>query len=149
MPSAMSALYTSSADKWRTLLASNSSRILRRGSVALRPMSFRLCTVLIGCHYMPMSRPLLPLLLAAALPACSWVPRIPGITPYRIEVQQGNFVSQEMLSQLKPGMSKEQVRLTMGTPLLADAFHADRWDYIYTREAPNGKRESRKLAVFF
>jgi outer membrane protein assembly factor BamE len=96
-----------------------------------------------------MSRPLLSLVLAAALPACSWVPRIPGVTPYRIEVQQGNFVSQEMLSQLKPGMSKEQVRLTMGTPLLADAFHADRWDYIYTREAPNGKRESRKLVVFF
>ena len=96
-----------------------------------------------------MYRPLLPLVLAAALPACSWVPRIPGVTPYRIEVQQGNFVSQEMLSQLKPGMSKEQVRLTMGTPLLADAFHADRWDYIYTREAPNGKRESRKLVVFF
>ena len=84
-----------------------------------------------------------------ALAAGCGVPRIPGITPYRIEVQQGNFVSQEMLSQLKPGMSKEQVRLTMGTPLLADAFHADRWDYIYTREAPNGKRESRKLAVFF
>jgi outer membrane protein assembly factor BamE len=96
-----------------------------------------------------MYRPLFPLVLAAALPACSWVPRIPGVTPYRIEVQQGNFVSQEMLSQLKPGMSKEQVRLTMGTPLLADAFHADRWDYIYTREAPNGKRESRKLVVFF
>ena len=96
-----------------------------------------------------MSRALLSLFLAAALPACSWVPRIPGVTPYRIEVQQGNFVSQEMLSQLKPGMSKEQVRLTMGTPLLADAFHADRWDYIYTREAPNGKRESRKLVVFF
>jgi outer membrane protein assembly factor BamE len=96
-----------------------------------------------------MSRSLLSLVLAAALPACSWVPRIPGITPYRIELQQGNFVSQEMLSQLKPGMSKEQVRLTMGTPLLADAFHADRWDYIYTREAPNGKRESRKLVVFF
>jgi outer membrane protein assembly factor BamE len=96
-----------------------------------------------------MFRPLLSLALAGVLPACSWVPRIPGITPYRIEVQQGNFVSQEMLSQLKPGMSKEQVRLTMGTPLLADAFHADRWDYIYTREAPNGKRESRKLVVFF
>src|SRR5713101_724059 len=56
MPSAMSALYTSSAERWRTLLDSNSSRILRRGSVALRPLSFRLCTVLIGCHYMRMVR---------------------------------------------------------------------------------------------
>jgi outer membrane protein assembly factor BamE len=66
-----------------------------------------------------------------------------------MEIQQGNFISQEMLSQLKSGMSKEQVRLTLGTPLLADAFHADRWDYVYWREAPDGKRESRKLVVLF
>ena len=95
-----------------------------------------------------MSRLLTALCLVAALPACS-APRIPGITPYKIDIQQGNFVSQEMMSQLKAGMSKEQVRLTLGTPLLADAFHADRWDYVYYRETPNGKRESRKLAVFF
>src|SRR3954462_407117 len=148
----MSALYTSSADRWRTLLASNSSRILRRGSVALRPISFRLCTVLIGCHYMPMSQALFPLAalaLAAPLAACSYVPRIPGVTPYKIEVQQGNFISQEMVSQLKAGMSKEQGRLALGTPLLVDAFHADRWDYVYWREAPDGRRESRKLVVFF
>jgi len=89
------------------------------------------------------------LALAASLAACSAVPRIPGVTPYRMEIQQGNFISQEMMSQLKAGMSKEQVRLALGTPLLADAFHADRWDYVYWREAPDGKRESRKLAVFF
>jgi outer membrane protein assembly factor BamE len=87
--------------------------------------------------------------LAASLTACSYVPRIPGITPYRMEIQQGNYVSQEMVSQLKSGMSREQVRLALGTPLLADAFHADRWDYVYWREAPDGKRESRKLVVFF
>ena len=93
---------------------------------------------------MPMSRLLIPLVLAAALSACSGGPRIPGITPYKIDIQQGNFVSQ-----VKPGMSREQVRLALGTPLLADAFHADRWDYVYWREAPNGKRETRKFAVFF
>jgi outer membrane protein assembly factor BamE len=98
---------------------------------------------------MRMSRPFLALLFAAPLAACSYVPRIPGVTPYRMEIQQGNFISQEMLSQLKSGMSREQVRLALGTPLLADAFHADRWDYVYWREAPDGKRESRKLAVFF
>jgi outer membrane protein assembly factor BamE len=86
---------------------------------------------------------------AASLAACSYVPRIPGVTPYRMEIQQGNFISQEMLSQLKSGMSKEQVRLALGTPLLADAFHADRWDYVYWREASDGKRESRKLVVLF
>src|SRR5262245_44417791 len=87
------------------------------------------------------------LLLTALLSACGI--RIPGITPYKIDIQQGNFISQEMVSQLKAGMSKEQVRLAIGTPLLADAFHADRWDYVYWREAPNGKRESRKFTVFF
>jgi outer membrane protein assembly factor BamE len=97
-----------------------------------------------------MSRPLFALALAAPLAACGFsAPRIPGITPYKMEIQQGNFVSQEMVSQLKPGMSKEQVRLALGTPLLADVFHADRWDYIYWREATDGRRESRKLAVFF
>ena len=86
--------------------------------------------------------------LAIAQAGCS-VPRIPGITPYKIEIQQGNYLSQEMVSQLKAGMSKEQVRFTLGTPLLTDIFHADRWDYIYWRELPDGKRESRRLAVFF
>jgi outer membrane protein assembly factor BamE len=96
-----------------------------------------------------MSRPLFALAALASLAACGSAPRIPGVTPYRMEIQQGNFISQEMVSQLKPGMSKEQVRLTLGTPLLADAFHADRWDYVYWREAPDGKRESRKMAVHF
>jgi outer membrane protein assembly factor BamE len=86
---------------------------------------------------------------AAGLPGCGYIPRIPGITPYKMDIQQGNFVSQEMVSQLKPGMSKEQVRLTLGTPLLTDIFHADRWDYVYWREDEAGKREQRKLAVFF
>jgi outer membrane protein assembly factor BamE len=87
--------------------------------------------------------------IPAILGACSYVPRIPGVTPYRIEIQQGNFVTQEMVSQLKPGMTKEQVRGILGTPLLTDIFHANRWDYVYTRETADGKREQRKIAVFF
>ena len=66
--------------------------------------------------------------------SCSYVPRIPGVTPYRIEIQQGNFISQDMVAQLKPGMSKEQVRLALGTTLLTDVFHADSWDYGLWRE---------------
>ena len=77
------------------------------------------------------------------------VPRIPGITPDKPDIQQGNFVSQEMVQQLKPGMTREQVRFLLGTPLLTDIFHADRWDYVYWRETSAGKRESRKLALFF
>jgi outer membrane protein assembly factor BamE len=86
--------------------------------------------------------------LSALLAGCG-VPRIPGITPYKPEIQQGNFVSQEMISQVKPGMSREQVRFILGTPLLTDIFHGDRWDYVYWREAENGKREERRVALFF
>jgi outer membrane protein assembly factor BamE len=98
---------------------------------------------------MRMSRPLFLLVgvFPVALAACGL--RVPGLTPYRMEIQQGNYVTQEMASQLKSGMSKEQVRITLGTPLLTDLFHADRWDYVYWREAANGKRETRKLVVFF
>jgi len=75
---------------------------------------------------------------------------MPDITPYRIEIQQGNFVSQEMVSQLKLGMSKDQVRFVLGTPLITDSFHADRWDYVFRRQKANSRElEQRKLAVFF
>ena len=91
------------------------------------------------------------LLMAALLPACKSieVPKIPGLTPYRMVIQQGNFISQEMVSQLKPGMAKEQVRFILGTPLVTDIFHADRWDYVFFRETPDGKREQRNLSVLF
>jgi outer membrane protein assembly factor BamE len=88
--------------------------------------------------------------LAAGLVAgCGYVPRIPGVTPYRIEIQQGNYISQEMVSQLKTGMTKEQVRFILGTPMVTDIFHSDRWDYVYWRETPKGAREQRKLTVLF
>jgi outer membrane protein assembly factor BamE len=86
---------------------------------------------------------------AAAAAGCSSVPRIPGVTPYKMEIQQGNYISQDMVAQLKPGMSKDQVRFVLGTPLLTDIFHADRWDYVYWREAQSGARESRRLALHF
>jgi outer membrane protein assembly factor BamE len=87
--------------------------------------------------------------LVLAFVAGCGVPRIPGITPYKPEIQQGNYLSQEIVAQVKPGMTREQVRFLLGTPLLTDIFHADRWDYVYWREAANGKRETRKVALFF
>jgi outer membrane protein assembly factor BamE len=82
----------------------------------------------------------------AALCACA-PPQI--IQPYRMDIQQGNYISQEMISQLKIGMTKEQVRYVLGTPLVADIFHADRWDYVYYKDPRRGTREGRKIAVVF
>jgi outer membrane protein assembly factor BamE len=90
-------------------------------------------------------------LLAALFAGCKSVevPKLPGVTPYRMVIQQGNFISDEQVAQLKPGMSKEQVRFVLGTPLVTDIFHADRWDYVFFKELPNGKREQRNLSVVF
>lgn len=66
-----------------------------------------------------------------------------------MDVQQGNVVTQEMASKLKPGMSREQVRFVLGTPLVVDPFHADRWDYVYRLEKRGELVEERKLTVIF
>ena len=88
---------------------------------------------------------------AVLLCACKSVdvPKVPGITPYRMVIQQGNYISQEMVAQLKVGMTKEQVRYVLGTPLVTDIFHADRWDYVFFREHADGKKEQRNLSVVF
>ena len=87
---------------------------------------------------------------AFILASCGSQTSLPGLTPYRIEIQQGNFVSQEMVSQLKIGMTKDQVRFVLGTPLIADSFHADRWDYVFRRQRVNSRElEHRKVSVFF
>jgi outer membrane protein assembly factor BamE len=90
------------------------------------------------------------LLLLPFLAACSNTPQITGmLSPYRIDVRQGNFVTQDMVAQLKPGLSREQVRFILGSPLLADMFHADRWDYLYRFQPGHGEVQQRSLAVFF
>lgn len=72
------------------------------------------------------------------------------LSPHRIEIQQGNFVTQEMVNQLKPGMTRDQVRFVLGTPLVSDLYHANRWDYVYTRQPMDSSDiEQRKIAVLF
>jgi outer membrane protein assembly factor BamE len=89
----------------------------------------------------------LALALAISVAACSY---LPNLSPHRMEIQQGNFISQEMLSQLKPGMTKDQVRFILGTPLVTDVFHADRWDYVFSRRRANTQAvEQRHIAVHF
>ncbi len=90
------------------------------------------------------------LLLLPFLAACSSAPQITNyLSPYRIDVRQGNFVTQEMVAQLKPGLSREQVRFILGSPLVADMFHVDRWDYVYRFQPGRGEPQQRRLAVFF
>jgi outer membrane protein assembly factor BamE len=90
------------------------------------------------------------ILVATALNACSWEQvrqNLPGI--YSMDIHQGNIVSQEMVDQLRPGMNKRQVAFIMGTPLLQDPFHDERWDYLYANE-PSGKaRLQKRISLVF
>lgn len=68
---------------------------------------------------------------------------------YRPTIQQGNVVTQEQVNELKPGMTKRQVRFVLGTPMLDDVFHANRWDYVYTVGEGSNPQEIRRVAVYF
>lgn len=95
-----------------------------------------------------LTRTVLILAWLTLLSACSSVPRI--ISEYRIDVQQGNVVTQEMVAQLRPGLTKDQVRFVLGTPMLLDPFHDDRWDYVFLLKKGNtGEVENSKLSVYF
>ena len=70
--------------------------------------------------------------------------------PYRPDIVQGNFISKEQLETVRPGMYKEQVRQALGTPLLNDMLHPERWDYVFVYRAGNtGKVEERKVILYF
>ncbi|WP_241673244.1 outer membrane protein assembly factor BamE [Lacisediminimonas profundi] len=71
------------------------------------------------------------------------------LTPYRTDIQQGNFISGEMVAQLKPGMTPDQVRFVLGTPLLTDLFHGNRWDYIFDMKRGNGETTRSRLTLHF
>lgn len=71
------------------------------------------------------------------------------VSPYRIDVVQGNFVSREQVQALQPGMGRQQVREILGTPLVTSLFHADRWEYVFTLKRPGMDVQTRRLTVFF
>lgn len=81
-----------------------------------------------------------------ALSACGTF-EFPGV--YRIAVEQGNVLTQEKVDQLKPGMSKEQVRFLLGSPIIEDAFHSERWDYVYHLVKQDYSREKKNLSLTF
>jgi len=69
--------------------------------------------------------------------------------PYKVGMQQGNWVTEQQVGLLYEGMTREQVRFALGSPTLTSVLHADRWEYPYFYKAPNGNVEERHLAVFF
>jgi outer membrane protein assembly factor BamE len=99
----------------------------RRAALALKPVCFAL-----------------PLLVAG----CSWIPFTQRIV-YRVDIQQGTVITQEMAAQLHAGMTREQVRFVLGTPALIDPFHANRWEYTYRMQPGRSDPIERRFTVFF
>lgn len=90
------------------------------------------------------------ILLALLCVACgNYSANVPTIKPYKMDIQQGNVVTPKMMMQLRPGMTKSQVRFIMGTPLLVDSFHADRWDYFYQMRKDGKILEQRRVILDF
>nr|WP_319742712.1 outer membrane protein assembly factor BamE [Pigmentiphaga sp.] len=85
--------------------------------------------------------------LAACSSINNYVPSF--VKPYRADVQQGNWLTQEQVALLRPGMTREQVRFALGSPTLTSIFHADRWDYPYLFTPGHGKTEERRFTVYF
>lgn len=92
-----------------------------------------------GCQYLP------------SLPSPNWsADRFLGVvTPYRVEVVQGNVITSEQAEAVKPGMSRAQVRDLLGSPLVADVFHVDRWDYVFTIRRQGTDPQARRIVVLF
>lgn len=88
------------------------------------------------------------ILLALALSSCSYL-NVPVLSPYKMDIRQGNYVTQEMRDKLKVGMTKAQVRYVLGTPMINDAFHGNRWDYAYRLAQRGEVVERQHLALYF
>jgi outer membrane protein assembly factor BamE len=86
------------------------------------------------------------------LASCSYIKTLPGlsfITPHKVEVQQGNLITPEMRRQIKLGMSRLAVRSVLGTPLVNDPFHDNRWDYVYRMEKLGKVVEQQRMVLYF
>ena len=108
----------------------------------MRPLlaSFPLLALLGGCSYMPSW---------ATLPSVTGEKVLGVLTPYRVEVVQGNVLTKEMVAKVKPGMPKAQVRDLLGSPLLADVFHEARWDYVFTIRRQGAPAQQRLVVAVF
>lgn len=92
-------------------------------------------------------RKFLIVFMSSVLVACGTA--VPSVKPYKLDIQQGNVVTSKMLLQLRPGMTKSQVRYIMGTPLIQDSFHGNRWDYFYQLREGGQVIEQRRVILDF
>jgi len=88
------------------------------------------------------------ILLSMLLASCSYLSS-PVLSPYKMDIRQGNYVTPEMRDKLKIGMSRQQVRYVMGTPMVSDVFHGNRWDYVYRLEQRGEMVEKQHLTLYF
>ena len=98
-----------------------------------------------------MAKLLKPVLMLSVLllAGCSSLNPMNWFTAHRMDIQQGNYVTEDAVARVKPGMNRSQVRFLLGTPLLNDIFHANRWDYLYRIERPGKPSEEKSLVVYF
>ncbi len=87
------------------------------------------------------------ILMVFCLTACSSSLRFPGV--YRLDIPQGNIITQEQVDQLRPGLTKRQVNFIMGTPLIQDTFDQNRWDYVYSFQPGGGQRVQERITIYF
>ncbi|HEX5338812.1 MAG TPA: outer membrane protein assembly factor BamE, partial [Gallionella sp.] len=88
--------------------------------------------------------------LSVLLASCgSGSPSVPLLTPYKMDIRQGNYITPEMREKLRFGMTKQQVRFVLGTPMVSDAFHGNRWDYVYSLEREGKIVEKQRMTLLF
>jgi outer membrane protein assembly factor BamE len=110
--------------------------------------------------FRPFGRVRAPLLAVAAVlalggcaamtaPFDTWMPYVSQFGVYKIDINQGNYISQDMVDKLKEGQTKQQVRLVLGTPLIASVFRENRWDYLYEFRKNGRVQTHRQFTVYF
>lgn len=88
------------------------------------------------------------ILLSLLLAACSSA-YLPTFTPYKVEIRQGNLITQDMRARVKLGMTQSQVKAALGAPLINDPYHANRWDYVYRFEKQGELTDNQRLTLYF
>jgi outer membrane protein assembly factor BamE len=85
--------------------------------------------------------------IGVLLAGCQYIP--PRLGVYKLDINQGNYITEDQVQKLRVGQTRQQVRLILGTPLLADPFHANRWDYVYEFERQGRSLEHYQLSLYF